>query len=275
MVFCYVCFADPDCRIGEDKQSNCEVLNTFQLADVSHPLTFNHHCSKEDLSPYWQAYVLFEYELDNKKKAVVVGKLDIGFIRGVQQIQGMRLIIEKLRLKGFSHWSEYRLGLALQAVHTRSGQKVTEEFLSSYYYAKRGTGEIRDFKITSSGDFLWERIIEPEVQTEENKGESRGLNTFPYVFAESIEFPEEEHRFNFLIKNLNTGEIITLAGPVIGNLKDRLQLEQPESKTLGFFGALNPFQKGGIVSVLSSGFRYGDCIYLRKQSKYELDQRFQ
>ena len=324
LLLCCVRFADVDCQVGTDKQNNCDILNTFQLADSSNSLNFNHHCSKEDLSSYWQSYALFEHTSDKGEKAAVVGKLDIGFIRGVQKTQGLRLIIEKLRMKDFSSWANHRLAFALQAVNTKNDQRAKGEFITQYYYVtKNSTGGTKDFQVSTNGDLVWERFIEPEIEQStsqdsvseakapcvdcqtQNKGiaeeveeikqianeaskdknkaantkqdemiDHRGIDTYPYVFSQNIKAPEEAHRLNFLIKNLDTGETISLTGPVIKNLKERLQLEQPESKTLGFFDTLNPFQEGGLWSVLGSAFRYGDCIYLRKQSKYELDQRF-
>ncbi len=324
LLLCCVCFADVNCQVGTDKQNNCDILNTFQLADFSNSLNFNHHCSKENLSPYWQSYALFENTADKKEKAVVVGKLDIGFIRGVQKIQGLRLIIEKLRMKDFSSWANHRLAFALQAVNTKNDQKAKGKFITQYYYVtKKRTGGTKDFQVSINGDLVWERFKEPEIEQStsqdtvseskapcvdcqsQNKGivkeiektkqianeaskdknktvntehdevvDHRGIKSYPYVFSQNIKALEKAHRLNFIIKNLDTGETISLAGPVIENLKERLQLKQPESKTLGFFDILNPFQEGGLWSVLGSAFRYGDCIYLRKQSKYELDQRF-
>ena len=61
---------------------------------------------------------------------------------------------------------------------------------------------------------------------------------------------------------------------MIDDLSARLKLKQPESQVLGLLDVLNPLQKGGLWDVWRSAARYGKCIQLRKQSKYELDKRF-
>lgn len=273
-IFIFIsCSSGQNCLVGENKKDNCEALKTFTLAGFSQPLAFDHHCSKENLSSgHWQAYALFENQGDADQKALAVGQVKIGWVSGIQKIQGLRLSLEKIKMQSFSSWTGHNLSLAFQAVNLQRNESVTGEFVEKFFHIKRRTSRQEHFQVSPHGDLEWEQFIEPEEKTEENKGESKMLE-IPQIPADNINFPEEEHSLHLLIKNQGTEEILTLQGPVLKNLDEILKVEYPESGVLGFFDVLNPFQKGGLWDVLQTGFRYRDCIYLRKQSKYELNKK--
>ena len=272
VVFSVSCGSGTKCVVGEDKKNNCEVLNTFQLADSSQKLTFTHHCSKEELSLSfcWQSYAFFEYQ-DSGGKAAAVGNVDAGFIRGVQKVQGLRLSLEKLRIQSFPSWANHPLALALQLVNLENQKSSTGEFVSTYVESGQGTASVKNYQISLNGDLTWEKFIEPELQTKGQKKLYKMPEKNPSILSQDINSLEASHRLHLLIRNQDTGQTLTLQGPVIENLRELFKLEAPEPQTLGFFDTINPFQQGGLWDFLGTAFRYKDCIYLRKQSKYELD----
>lgn len=276
-VFFFVsCGSGKSCVVGEDKKNNCEVLNTFQLADSSRNLTFTHHCSKENLSlsNYWQSYALFEYQGSGYGKAAAVGNIDAGFIRGVQKIQGLRFSLEKLSIQSFPSWANHSLALALQLVNLENQQSSTGEFVTTYVENRQGAVSVKNYQISPSGELIWEQFIEPEFQTKGQKKMYKIPEKNPSILSPDIDSLEASHRLHLLIRNQDTGQTLILVGPVIENLKELFKLEAPEPQVLGFFDTINPFQKGGFWDFLGTAFRYKDCIYLRKQSKYELDKGF-
>lgn len=270
------CSSGESCFVGEDKKNNCEALNTFKLADSSQSLDFNHYCSEEklSLSAYKQSYALFENQSGNNKIAGAVGAVKAGFIRGVQKITGVGLRPEKLKIQFLSSWANQNLALALQLINLENQKSSTGDFVTSYIEGKLGKVEVKNYQISPQGDLVWERFIEPELAAK-NQKVSKIPEKSPSILSQDIASLEANHKIHLLIKNQNTEEILTLAGPVIENLKSILQIKAPESRVLGFFDTINPFQKEGLWHWLGSSFYYRDCIYLRKQSKYELDKRLQ
>ena len=273
---CVSCSSGETCIVGEDKKNNCEALNTFQLADSLQSLDFNHYCSEEklSLSGYKQSYALFEDQGGSDKTAGAVGAIEAGFIRGVQKIKGLRLRLEKLKVQSLPSWANQNLALAVQLINLENQKSSNGEFVTSYIEGNQGRVEVKNYQISSQGNLVWERFIEPEMATKGQKV-SKIPEKYPSILSQDITSLEASHRIHLLVKNQNTGEVLTLAGPVIENLKDILQIKAPESQVLGFFDTINPFQKGGLWHFLGTAFYYKDCIYLRKQSKYELDKRFQ
>ena len=270
------CGSGKSCVVGEDKKNNCEVLNTFQLADTSQKLSFTHHCSKEELSlsNYWQSYALFEYQDGGGGKAAAVGTVDAGFIRGVQKVQGLRLSLEKLKIQSFSSWADHPLALALQLVNLENQKSSTGESVTTYVEGGQGAVSVKNYQISPSGDLTWEKFIEPELQTKSQKKLYKMPEKNPNLLSHDIDSLEASHRLHLLIRNQDIGQTFALEGPVIENLRELFKLKASKPQTLGFFETINPFQKGGLWDFLGTAFRYKDCIYLRKQSKYELDKRF-
>jgi len=271
------CGPGGSCVVGEDKKTNCEALNTFQLADSSQSLNFDHYCSEEKLSfsAYKQSYALFENQSENNRIAGAVGAVKAGFIRGVQKIKGLSLRLEKLKIQLLPSWANQNLALALQLINLENQKSFTGEFVTNYIEEKLGKTEVKTYQISSQGGLLWERLTEPETSKAKKQKVTKILEKYPSILSQNIDSLEAKHRIHLLIKNQNTEEILTLTGPVIENLKNILQIKAPESQTLGFLDTINPFQKGGLWHFLDSAFYYRNCIYLRKQSKYELDKRFQ
>ena len=263
-----------NCVVGENKQTNCEALNTFQLADSSRNITFTHHCSKQHLylSSYWQSYALFENQ-NESQKAVAIGNINVGFIKGVQKVRGLSLNLEKMKLHGFSSWASHHLALAIELVNLETQKSSTGSFVTSYLESKSGTFPVKkDYQVFSNGDLEWEQFMEPESQTADEKI-SNILEEYPSILSQNIDV-EANYRIYLLIQNQDIYQTIRLKGPVIKNLKEHLILQAPEHGVLSFLDVINPFQKGGLWDFFISAFRYKDCIYLRKQSKYELNKRF-
>ena len=271
------CSSGEGCLVGEDKKDNCEALNTFQLADSSQSLDFNHYCSEEklSLSAYKQSYALFEDQSGNDKTAGAVGAVKAGFIRGAQKATGIGLRLEKLKIQSLSSWANQNLALAIQLINTKNQKKFTGEFVTSYIEGKSGKTEVKNYQISPQGSLVWERFREPETPAVKKQKVSKIPEKHPSILSQDIDSLEASYRIHLLLKNQTTGEMLTLIGPVIENLKILLQIKAPEFQALGFLDTINPFQKGGLWHWLGSGFYYKDCIYLRKQSKYELDKRFQ
>ena len=66
-----------------------------------------------------------------------------------------------------------------------------------------------------------------------------------------------------------------LRGPTLSGLPAHLDLEKPESGTLGLLATLNPAQEGGLWQWLGSAAKYGDCVYARRAAKRMFDARFE
>ena len=269
--FSVSCGSGGDCIVGKDSSDNCEALKTFQLADSSQNLTFTHHCSKEKPG-YWSSYALFEYQDGNAGKAAAVGQIEVGFIRGIQKIKGLRLNLEKMQIQSFSSWANHKIALALQLVQLDNQQSFTGDFVTEYIEGQ-GTATIKNYQVSGRGDLEWERFIEPEQQKGQ-KALPKTLQEMPHIIFQDEGALVDEYQLFFLIENQDRGEVLSLKGPFIKNLRELLQIEQPESRVLGFFATINPFQEGGLWWWLGSAFRYKDCIYLRKQSKYEFNLLF-
>ena len=64
-----------------------------------------------------------------------------------------------------------------------------------------------------------------------------------------------------------TDEAVRLPGPTLW-VPDRIWHERaPKPKTLGFLGALNPFEEGGVWQTLARGTKYRACIEERRAAK--------
>ena len=269
------CSAGSKCLVGERKINNCETLNTFRLADSSGILDFQHRCSETRLSHgYRGSYALFEYQRGSQK-AVAVGKVKAGWVFGVQAIQGVSLIPDKLRIQSFSSWGQQPFGLALQTVNLKTKQSSTGSFVTGYFHRVAGGGESsKNFQLDSNGSLTWERLLEPESRKKGRGMESNMPKGSLRLNSRDIGSLENSYRLNILIRNQSTAETVTLSGPVIENLSEKLNVEKPASRTLGLADSLNPRQEGGLFDFLKTAFKGKNCIYLRKQSKYELDKRF-
>ena len=244
--------------------------------DRDHPLRFDHLCSElgHGYGAYRQAYAFFEKRSpDERYEALVLANVHVGWIAGPPGPNGVSLPIEKKRFALPPEWYGDPFGLALQLVSVKTQQAITGPVLTHYVHVTPGHGEEREYRLSASGELDWVRFVEPEERDPQADKEHRHPPEL-YLYGKDIPGLEGDYALNLVLENTQTHARVTLEGPVLENLPALLQIEKPQSGVLGFAQAMNPFQQGGVWSWLRTGWRYRNCIQLRKQAKQELDRRF-
>ena len=244
--------------------------------DRDHPLRFDHLCSElgHGYGAYRQAYALFEKRPpDGRYRALVLAKVQVGWIAGPPGPNGVSLLIEKKRLALPPDWYGDTFGLAVQLVAVQTQQTITGPVFTRYVQVAAGQGGELEYRLSPSGELDWERFAEPEERDPQSAREHRHPPELR-LYARDIPVREETYALNLVLENTRTSARLTLEGPVVENLRSLLQIEKPQSGVLSFAQAMNPLQRGGIWDWLRTTWRYGDCIQLRKQAKRELDRRF-
>ena len=257
-------------------ERNCPALKDFIVFDQTRPLHFNHLCSEvgHQFSASWQSYAFFESDPSNKNwKALILTEVAVGWIRGPIGPNGINIQLEKFQIESLSDWAENSLTLALQVTDRRTGETVTGDEAKTFSSSHRGDAEEKTFTPDDKGYFNWERFTEPE----ERNNTDKNIYNHPediQIISKNIPHPENAQALAIVLKNSEAQDQMILKGPVLTDLKARLDIENPKPQTLGFWQTMNPVQKGGLWHVLGTGYRYRDCIYLRKKAKKEFDIRF-
>ncbi len=244
--------------------------------DRDHPLRFDHLCSElgHGYGAYRQAYALFEKRPpDGRSRALVLAKVQVGWIAGPPGPNGVSLLIEKKRLALPPEWYGDTFGLAFQLVAAQTQQTITGPVFTRYVQVAAGQGGEQEYRLSPGGELDWERFAEPEERDPQSAREHRHPPELR-LYARDIPVREGAYALNLVLENTRTSARLTLQGPVVENLRSLLQIEKPQSGVLSFAQAMNPFQQGGVWDWLRTSWRYGDCIQLRKQAKRELDRRF-
>ena len=244
--------------------------------DRDHPLRFDHLCSElgHGYGAYRQAYAFFEKRSpDDRYEALVLANVHVGWIAGPPGPNGVSLLIEKKRLALPSEWYGDPFGLALQLVAVKTQQAITGPVLTRYVHVTPDQGGEKEYRLSTTGELDWVRFVEPEERDPQADKEHRHPPELR-LYGKDIPGLEGDYALNLVLENTRTGARVTLEGPVLENLPALLQIEKPQSGVLGFAQAMNPFQQGGVWSWLRTGWRYRNCIQLRKQAKQELDRRF-
>lgn len=244
--------------------------------DRDHPLRFDHLCSElgHSYGAYRQAYAFFEKRSsEGRYEALVLAKVNVGWIAGPPGPNGVSLIIEKKRLALPPEWYDATFGLALQLVAVNTQQAITGPVLTRYVQVASGQGGEKEYQLSATGELDWVRFMEPEERDPQVDKEHRHPPEL-HLYGKDIPGLEGDYALNLVVENSRTSARMTLEGPVLENLLALLQIEKPQSGVLGFAQAMNPLQQGGVWSWLRTGWRYRNCIQLRKQAKKELDRRF-
>ena len=244
--------------------------------DRDHPLRFDHLCSElgHGYGAYRQAYAFFEKRSpEGRYEALVLANVHVGWIAGPPGPNGVSLLIEKKRLALPSEWYGDPFGLALQLVAVKMQQAISGPVLTRYVQVASGQGGEKEYRLSASGELDWVRFVEPEERDPQADKEHRHPPEL-HLYGKDIPGLEGDYALNLVLENTRTSARMTLEGPVLENLPALLQIEKPQSGVLGFAQAMNPFQQGGVWSWLRTGWRYRNCIQLRKQAKQELDRRF-
>ena len=244
--------------------------------DRDHPLRFDHLCSElgHGYGAYRQAYAFFEKRSpDERYEALVLANVHVGWIAGPPGPNGISLLIEKKRLALPSEWYGDPFGLALQLVAVKTQQAITGPVLTRYVHVASDQGGEKEYRLSTTGELDWVRFVEPEERDPQADKEHRHPPELR-LYGKDIPGLEGGYALNLVLENTRTSARVTLEGPVLENLPALLQIEKPQSGVLGFAQAMNPFQQGGVWSWLRTGWRYRNCIQLRKQAKQELDRRF-
>lgn len=244
--------------------------------DRDHPLRFDHLCSElgHSYSAYRQAYAFFEKRSpEGRYEALVLAKVNVGWIAGPPGPNGVSLIIEKKRLALPPEWYDATFGLALQLVAVKTQWAITGPVLTRYVQVASGQGGEKEYRLSATGELEWVRFMEPEERDTQLTKEHRHPSELR-LYGKDIPGLDGDYALNLVLENTQTRARVTLEGPVLENLPALLQIKKPQSGALGFAQAMNPFQKGGMWDWLRTGWRYRNCIQLRKQAKQELDRRF-
>ena len=244
--------------------------------DRDHPLRFDHLCSEPGRSygAYRQAYAFFEKRLpEGRYEALVLANVSVGWIAGPPGPNGVSLIIEKKRLALPPEWYDATFGLALQLVAVKTQQAITGPVLTRYVQVASGQGGEKEYRLSATGELDWVRFMEPEESDAAPVKEHRHPPELR-LYGKDIPGLDGDYALNLVLENTRTRTRMTLEGPVLENFPALLQIKKPQSGVLGFAQAMNPLQKGGVWDWLRTGWRYRNCIQLRKQAKQELDRRF-
>ena len=244
--------------------------------DRDHPLSFDHLCSElgHGYGAYRQAYAFFEKRSpDERYEALVLANVHVGWIAGPPGPNGVSLLIEKKRFALPPEWYGDPFGLALQLVSVKTQQAITGPVLTRYVHVASDQGGEKEYRLSTTGELDWVRFVEPEERDPQADKEHRHPPELR-LYGKDIPGLEGDYALNLVLENIKTSARVTLEGPVLENLPALLQIEKPQSGVLGFAQAMNPFQQGGVWSWLRTGWRYRNCIQLRKQAKQELDRRF-
>ena len=246
--------------------------------DRDHPLRFDHLCSEPGRSygAYRQTYALFEKRSpEGRYEALVLANVYVGWIAGPPGPNGVSLIIEKKRLALPPEWYDATFGLALQLVAVKAQRAISGPVLTRYIQVAPNPdqGGEREYRLSTTGELDWVRFAEPEESDADPVKEHRHPPELR-LYGKDIPGLEGDYALNLVLEHTRTRARVTLEGPVLENLPSLLQIKKPQSGVLGFAQAMNPFQKGGMWDWLRTGWRYRNCIQLRKQAKQELDRRF-
>lgn len=244
--------------------------------DRDHPLRFDHLCSElgHSYGAYRQAYAFFEKRSpEGRYEALVLAKVNVGWIAGPPGPNGVSLLIEKKRLALPPEWYDAPFGLALQLVAVKTQQAITGPVLTRYVQVASGQGGEKEYQLSATGELDWVRFMEPEERDTQLTKEHRHPPELR-LYGKDIPGLDGDYALNLVLENTRTSARMTLEGPVLENLSVLLHIEKPQSGVLGFAQAMNPLQQGGVWDWLRTGWRYRNCIQLRKQAKKELDRRF-
>lgn len=261
--------AASDCKAGPPRADNCAALRDFTLADPDNALRFDHHCAAESLehAGYWAAHALFENRPDGARRAVAVGQALAGAIGGTSDIRGAGLSLTKLVMRGFPDWAGDKLALALRMTDARSGKAVTGAFAPEFFMDAAQA----PYQMSAGGTLHWENFTEPEARQDGARQEHKHSLDIR-IPKRDIPDPARAYRLFLLVKNLRTGRVVALRGPVMQDFGK--QLDAPRQfREMGLLETLNPFDNDGLFGWYRHGRKYRDCIYLRKQAKFELDRR--
>jgi len=244
--------------------------------DRDHPLRFDHLCSElgRNYGAYRQAYAFFgKRSPEGRYEALVLANVNVGWIAGPPGPNGVSLSIEKKRLALPPEWYDATFGLALQLVSAKTQQAITGPVLTRYVQVASGQGGELEYRLSATGEMEWVRFMEPEERdTQADKAHRHPPEL--HLYGKDIPGLDGDYALNLVLENTRTRARVTLEGPVLENLPALLHIEKPQSGVLGFAQAMNPLQQGGVWSWLRTGWRYRNCIQLRKQAKQELDRRF-
>ena len=244
--------------------------------DRDHPLRFNHLCSESGRSygAYRQAYAFFEKRSpEDRYEALVLANVNVGWIAGPPGPNGVSLSIEKKRLALPPEWYDATFGLALQLVAVKTQQAITGPVLTRYVQIASGQGGEKEYRLSATGELDWVRFMEPEESDADPVNEHHHPPELR-LYGKDIPGLDGDYALNLVLENTRTRARVALEGPVLENFPALLQIKKPQSGVLGFAQAMNPLQKGGVWDWLRTGWRYRNCIQLRKQAKQELDRRF-
>ena len=274
----YACNVTAESCKGLNKNS-CSVLKDFTVFDTKQKMNFNHLCSELDHEHKVsrRAYAFFEKDhSDRDYKALLLGEVFVGWVN--YHVKGLSFSIEKMRIESLANWAGDSFSIALQMQNSRTKQEIIGPFSKTFFYSdSKSSGsypEERQYTLSDEGSLYWEKLIEPEDENKKaRKGEYKGSEGI-YVSSLEATSLEDEHSLHIILKNTKTGFTIKLQGPALNGLKSLLDVEKPVLRVLGFWETMNPFQKGGLWDWLKTGYRYRDCIYLRKFAKKEFSIRF-
>ena len=275
LFFSSACHSGGDC--SDLNKGNCPVLTDFTVFDKNHVVHFNHLCSEvnNQREGSWQSYAFFEKpNSDTQNKALILGEVSVGWVGGPEGPKGVGLDIEKMEIKSLKSWSGDHFSVALKIKTFQTGQTVTGNVSKTFFLSEGSYPEKKEYALSEEGNLDWERFKEPESKMSDHEIREHRFSEGIFIDHRKISQLKEKHSLSVILKNERTGSFIELQGPTLENIESRLNVEKPKFRVLNFWQTMNPFQDGGLWDWFKTGYRYKDCIHLRKQAKKDFANRF-
>lgn len=259
--------------------SRCAVLRDFHVFAAQDAVHFDHHCSDPENhdGAGRTAYVLFDAEVGDSGKLLVLSEVSVGWVFGPGGGQGIRAKFHRVRMAGVDAWAGDAFNLRLGLHQLDGGDTILGDAsrgIVTFKAQPTPDHEYHAFSLSSNGAFDWERFREPDSEVAQDSEPLFGFVEGSHLGADKLARSNRSYRLLLVVHNINTGDEIAMQGPRLDSIGSLLDLEQPEWATLGLVETLNPAQEGGLWHWLGTAAKFGDCIYARRAAKQVFDTRF-
>lgn len=261
-------YSQKDCE--DLDREKCDVLQNFTVFGQNNTIHFNHLCSELGHNKnYYSSYAFFENTIANANyKALALAKVNLGWPYGLSGFKGISLSLKKLKLEFLQNWANdfFSIGIKLQNLNTK--QEFTGVFSKAFAISKTNNQKKYSYQISSKGNFELEDLFKAE-QPKKGKVYKRNAE-FIRISEEKIAHSlKDRYQLYLIIKNTAKNSIIRLRGPVLQNLTNSFDIEEPKLKVRKISEAFSAWK-----SWRNHGNRYHRCIYLGRQAKKDFNNRF-
>ncbi len=265
---------DRACAALSAEEKKACLLAGFTVFDTDDTIHFGHLCSeaRHEYRYAWSAYAFFEQPASSRYRALVLTEVLVGSLYGQSGLTGVGLSLEKVQIEALPEWSGTAFALALQMTNRRTGAVTTGNFSETFSHHADMGPVLSKYRLDPDGSFSWVQYREPE--------EAGGLQEQKHseaiaIYTENISRPDDEFFLSLMLRNADSHQRLTLAGPAVGHIPALLgSTNTPAGRQLGLLQVLNPFQEGGLWDLIHNVKRYDGCIALRKEAKRQFRARF-